>query len=198
MGWTGYRPTYYKSNGQVDRKAECDAYFMGDCNKGYYNVKKSAMVGSTYYAAVEKVYEKVDGKDVYIPENERTTWAAIFLTSVENGEFFYKDMGETSGPYDCDCPKGILKLLSPTDNEWALAWRENCLKKHEEKKNDWLKSLPIGSKIIFTDPSGKEHLLVKHAPAYKFKSWFWYDSSTGNYCKKSRVTKNNSRLVESN
>ena len=133
MGWTSYRPTYFKPNGQVDRKAECDAYFMGDCNKGYYNVKKSAMVGSTYYAAVEKVYEKVDGKDVYIPENERTTWAAIFLTSVENGEFFYKDMDETSGPYNCDCPKGILKLLSPTDNEWALAWRENCLKKHEEK-----------------------------------------------------------------
>ena len=27
MGWASYRAEYYK-NGKIDRKAECDAYFL--------------------------------------------------------------------------------------------------------------------------------------------------------------------------
>ncbi len=33
---------------------------------------------------------------------------------------------ETMGPYNYGCPARILDLLSPTDNEYALAWREKC------------------------------------------------------------------------
>ena len=50
MGWTSYHASYYK-NGTVDRKKECDDVFSkGDCK-----ILKSAMVGSTYYAAIKKV-----------------------------------------------------------------------------------------------------------------------------------------------
>ena len=54
MGWTGQHATHYK-RGTVDRKAECDAYFMEGLNAGFYNVLKSALVGSVYYAAVQNV-----------------------------------------------------------------------------------------------------------------------------------------------
>lgn len=43
MGWTGYMPTHLKKGGIVDRKAECDAYFMEGPNRGNFQVLKSAM-----------------------------------------------------------------------------------------------------------------------------------------------------------
>lgn len=51
----------------------------------------------------------------------------VMLTSTRNGtEFAYKDMDETCGPCAYDCPESILKLLSPTDSQWANEWREKC------------------------------------------------------------------------
>ncbi len=43
--------------------------------------------------------------------------------------FSYKDMTEHVGPYEHDCPKKIMKLLTPLNDEndpngWARAWRE--------------------------------------------------------------------------
>ena len=55
MGWTSYHATYYKRNGSIDRKAECDAYFLEGLNRGHYEVLKSAVVGSVCYAAVRNL-----------------------------------------------------------------------------------------------------------------------------------------------
>ena len=162
MGWTSYHATNYK-NGRIDRKAECDAYFMEGLNKGNYNVKKSAMVGSVYYAAIETL-KRSAGKDENgdtikkdIPENERTTWAAVFLTSVDNKDYFnfyYKDMSEDMAPYDRKCPVSILRLLSPTESEYAIEWRKACYENAEKVKAKRidphsLNNLPVGSSITF-------------------------------------------------
>ena len=32
MGWTGCHATHYKRNGDIDRKAECDGYFLEGLN----------------------------------------------------------------------------------------------------------------------------------------------------------------------
>ena len=61
MGWTSYEATYFKKNGDIDRKAECDAYFMRD-NAGHYKVLKSSMKGTVYYAAVTTLTKYI-GKD---------------------------------------------------------------------------------------------------------------------------------------
>ena len=52
MGWTEYIATHITPKGQIDRKKECDAYFLEGLNRGFYEVVKSRMVGSVYYAAV--------------------------------------------------------------------------------------------------------------------------------------------------
>lgn len=154
MGWTSYHATHYK-NGKVDRKAECDAYFMEGLNAGYYEVLKSAMVGSTYYAAVKplKKYNKVK-EIIDIPKEEQYVFAAIFLTSTDIKDYYnfsYKDMDETVGPYNYDCPKGILDLLTPTESEWANLWREACRENLAKKNNpNSLSKLPLGSVIQFT------------------------------------------------
>lgn len=166
MGWTSYHAEHYK-RGTVDRKAECDAYFMDGLNKGHFMVLKSAMVGSVYYAAVQTLrrakknadgaYIMENGNYIYepVPEQERETWAAVFLTQTDMKDYFnfyYKDMDETMWPYCYDCPNSILGLLSPTDNENANAWRQACRERNAQKatnrKNpDSLNNLPEGSVI---------------------------------------------------
>ena len=142
MGWTSYHATHYK-NGKVDKKAECDAYWMDGLNAGHFEVIKSSMVGNVYYGAVKALLKRNgkdnEGKDVYvqIPESEQKVFAVVFLTSVDSKDYYnfsYKDMDETMCPYCFDCPIGILNLLSKTDNEYALEWREKCHEKHNEKK----------------------------------------------------------------
>lgn len=107
MGWTSQNATYYK-NGKVDRKMECDAYFLEGINRGYYEIVKSAMVGSTYYAAIRalKRYSELrnaDGKRVkeIISEDERRTFGVVILTQVDNKDYFnfsYKLIHESMGP----------------------------------------------------------------------------------------------------
>lgn len=86
---------------------------------------KSAMKGSTYYAAVKSMVrygcKDKNGKDIYEPINDGKVCGYVFLTAVEKGEFFYKDMSEFSGPAQCDCPKSIINLLSESDDEWHLS-----------------------------------------------------------------------------
>ena len=86
-----------------------------------YEVIKDAVVGSTWYAALK---DKETGE----------VHAAVALTCVDRKEYLnfgYKWMSETCGPIECDCPESILSLLTPTDNEDALQWRERCRKKNK-------------------------------------------------------------------
>lgn len=162
MGWTSYHATYYDKRGNIDRKKECDAYFEEGLNRGHYHVRKSAMQGSVYYAAVETlkrfVKEESDGTRIYedIPENERRTWGVVFLTSTDKKDYYnfsYKDMDESMGPYAYDCPESILDLLSETDNEYASEWRKRCREEAKRKKKKAkLSRLNEGSIIRITYP----------------------------------------------
>lgn len=169
MGWTSIPATYFK-NGKIDRKAECDAYFMEGLNRGNFKVLKSTMRGSVYYAAVKNMV-KPDGGGGYIPIENGKVWAAVFLTSTEKGWFCYKDMDETYGPGYYDCPVSILNLLDKTTNEYALKWRKKCIETQKSKKE--FSKLPVGSVISFKYMGYKEMKAYKHEPAYQFKRPFW-------------------------
>ncbi len=186
MGWTSYRAEHYK-NGNVDRKAECDAYWEEGLNRGHYKVLKSCMKGSTYYAAIKQMVKRVEN-DIYEPIDDGIVFGVVFLTSVDNKSYWenfaYKDMDETCGPYKYDCPKAIIDLLSPTDNEYALEWRRKCLENANKPK---LSDLPIGTKIKFTDWQGKERRVYKHRPGYQFKRPFWMFEGDYGYCKANQI-----------
>lgn len=197
MGWTSYHASHYKRNGSVDRKAECDAYFLEDWNKGHYEVLKSAIVGSVYYAAVRHLKRYVgrneNGQDIYKDVVNEPVFAVVFLTQTDSKDYFnfsYKDMSEDMLPYYFDCPLSILKLLSPTDNESAQEWRRQCQDKAERKKSPTaLTNLPIGARIRFTY-GGEVMELVKHPPAYQFKRPFWYNPACHQYMSAKRIPDN--------
>ena len=180
MGWDFWRAKHYKANGQVDRKAECDEQFTW----GKHNVVRSSMKGTTYYAAVDN--------------GEGEVFAVVALTKGQDKSdpyfnFGMKSMDETMHPYYYDCPKAILDLLTPTDSESANEWRAKC---REPKEKNWLNELPIGANVVLTMRDGKEVILTKHAPAYQFKTWFWYNAQNHTHWKKKWVTTTNTRRYE--
>ena len=94
----------------MDRELSFD---KGDGN--YLKILKSAArkFDTVYYAAVERGY----------PGQAPLVMAAVVLMRQYGEEFVYKAMDEEMGPYQFDCPKGIIDLLPPTTNETALKWR---------------------------------------------------------------------------
>lgn len=133
MGWSCTWGSYSTA---TERKAYLDNQVYKWSNDSH-TVLKSAMVGSVYYAAIR---------------NNQTgeVWAAVCLTSnsKKDAEFCYKDMDETAGPVESKCPAGILNLLTPTTNEYALKWRERCYAYHKNKSTTGVK---IGDKVEFSD-----------------------------------------------
>ena len=179
MGWTEYHATHYK-NGKVDRKAEIDAMWNDDIS-GKFTVLKSSMRGSTYYGAIKQ-------------NNTEEVFAVVFLTSTDMKNYFnfsYKDMDETYGPYQYDCPKGILDLLTPTNNEVALKWRETCRERLKAKQDkNSLSKLPVGTVIKFDNYDGKKITAYNKPPAYKFKRPFWMLQGKHSYIKLKHIPEN--------
>lgn len=64
--------------------------------------------------------------------------------------FGYKDIDEQMGPCEADCPDKILDLLTPTESEYAIAWRQRCRENNANRKR--VKAVAIGDKITLKDP----------------------------------------------
>jgi hypothetical protein len=54
------------------------------------------------------------------------------------------------GPFQYDCPERILKLLTPTSNEYAQNWRNKCWENIKRKKAR--PKLTKGLRIRFAEP----------------------------------------------
>lgn len=123
MGWTSYH-----NPPRDGAKAECDRLCTWENENGTRRVLDSAIVRlTTYYAAVEHIS----------PDGTRRVWAAVFLLNLGRGNFSYKDMDESVGPTERNCPERILKLLTPLaddDKSYAVQWRADCWANVEARK----------------------------------------------------------------
>src|SRR3546814_3141971 len=106
-------------------------------------VLKSTVVGkNVYYAACERVA---------VADGARIVFAVVCLVRytprARDGYIFaYKDMDETVGPCASKCPASILSLLTPTESQWANAWRARC---RSEEHTSELQSLMRISYAVF-------------------------------------------------
>lgn len=120
MGTTcSHKPANVKATDFIiDNHLTWDSHDKGTGDK--HTVLATALVGMReFYAAVEHV--KADGT--------REVWAAVIKVSWYPKDHYnccVKAMSEFEGPYYHSCPEKILKLLTPTDSEWANTWREKC------------------------------------------------------------------------
>lgn len=100
MGWDYTHATHYTRTGAIDRKTEIDELYTWQNDTRKAEVVRSAMVGSTYYAAI-KITELSTG--------ETETAAAVALTHTNSWDYFnfgVKTMGKAP-----DHAKIIARLL---------------------------------------------------------------------------------------
>jgi hypothetical protein len=109
---------------------------------------------STMYAAL-KVNDAVTG--------------VVVLLKYFDDEVQYKVIKEEDGPNYFDCPKRIVKLLTPATNDLAKAWRETIIgdttpkvkKEKKEKVEVEVESTDVPKEIgVIVDESGTEDLTL--------------------------------------
>ena len=93
-------------------------------------------------------------KTVYMAYQELSTGivrASVVLVTYhkKDREIMYKDIYESSGPYEVNCPERILKLLTDTDNEYSLKWRKQCWDNINVVKEMKKKGIGAGAVIQF-------------------------------------------------
>jgi len=91
----------------------------------------------TAYMAVEII--RCDKATNRLDPATRKVVAFVFLLDYRprdpDYDMGYKDMDESVGPYESECPERILKLLSSTDHEYAVQWRQRCWDNIAKKKS---------------------------------------------------------------
>jgi hypothetical protein len=100
-----------------DRGTSNRDWFLANSLGPKFTIHADATVKGTWYAAVSH-------------ENKPDqVFCLVYLTRwmpKDEYNFGYKDMDESVGPYANDCPARILDLLTPTDSEYANAFRKRC------------------------------------------------------------------------
>ena len=155
MGWL-----YMQSlGGHSGPRQYLDAQFTYERPERRVRVLRSSLVKMrTYYAAAE----------IVPTEGVREVTAIVCLVrynprDAEGYIFGYKDMDETMGPCESECPTAILDLLTPTDGEHAVTWRARC--RAAAAKRASIPKLRDGDLVVFTEPirftDGSEHRRMK-------------------------------------
>jgi hypothetical protein len=112
MGWTGI----------YEKPKSLKEFFFQECNTSKIEPVDCRVVGTTIYGACRiRATNEIFG--------------LVVLTSKTKKEFLYSEQQEDHVPCYYDCPEAILKLLSPTDNEWSLKWRNKCRENAKKKKS---------------------------------------------------------------
>lgn len=110
------------ASGYLDAQLTYDRDLEDGTRQGLRVLASSCPGNRVYYAAVQSIINGVPGE----------VFAVVCLVkwnprSPTDENFGYKDMSETSGPHQAECPAEILSFLTTTDKEYALDWRRRCL-----------------------------------------------------------------------
>lgn len=97
------------------------------------------------YAAVELIDKRTGAREV-----TAATWMVRFVPTASSERFGYKDMHENSGPRMFACPKRILDRLTPTENEYAQAWRAANYARLEKRST--ARAIQPGAVLKFDHP----------------------------------------------
>lgn len=108
-----------------------------ELNAARSNLKLVAQRVTNYGRHIWSLYET----------NEGERFINLDLCSKHDGEWGYKDMDETMGPYYYDCPVAMIDMAGPTPHKTAQDWRDNVLKFHARRS----RKLEVGMKIRMGD-----------------------------------------------
>ena len=181
MGWLTM--PFASMGGHPTAKAYLDAQFtytreVDGGSKGLRVLASSCPQNRTYYAAMGVMTDGVGGEIVAI------VCKIHWCPGSKSGEQFgYKDMEESMGPCEDDCPRSILDLLTPTENDHAQDWRRRCRARLERRS----RKIEDGDRIRLETPlkfvdghTGSEFIVEKRGRRLSFR-----DPET---CQRYRIT----------
>jgi Domain of unknown function (DUF6927) len=137
MGWL------YQNDPVDDPVAELTARFTNDGHTRTWLALAAARVANTVYMAVKST-DKATGESYVFA-------AVILISNSKKHGFGYKDMDESVGPCQCDCPDRIMRLLTPISDlpnpGYAADWRARveARKNAKRQQRERRQSLRIGS-----------------------------------------------------
>jgi hypothetical protein len=139
MGWL------YQRDPVDDPVAHLMRKFTYEGDNHHLQPLDGARVCNTVYIAVRST-DKTSGRTFVFA-------AVILISNTRKHGFGYKDMEESMGPNQCDCPERIMRLLSPIADipypGHATEWRARVAARRAEKRRhrDLRNSLRVGSTV---------------------------------------------------
>ena len=157
MGWT-----FFNDTGETVG-AICTREFTAN-NPGVvqFSIVDQSTRGSVWYAIA-----RVDR-----PNETPVFYGLVWLTSRRGGQFGYKDMDETCGPYYWDMPARLLDQLdklAPNPPGSALDWRARCRAKLASKRKQSRRVFAPGQLVQF-GAVGRVFELI--SPAGPRRGWY--------------------------
>ena len=92
-------------------------------------------------------------------------YIVLFLMHQDSeGTWGYKDIEESCGPVELDCPLKYLDMVDPPSNQWATDWRAAVRQHHatQKAKTEHLKGLRVGDQVHLREgckPNGPFRIL---------------------------------------
>jgi hypothetical protein len=103
------------------------------------------------FNSVEILYLSIKNfSEVYIAAKDTSgrIFGVVCQMRIRTGKVLYKVEDEEQHPYYYNAPAKLLKMLSPTDNVGALAWRAACTRRATVKKGMRFNHPTLGVMIV--------------------------------------------------
>lgn len=114
---------------ECDTKASVREHILRDLTRttehGDSKVLKHRTVGNHLWVAYE---------GIGAAEKKPMRAVILFLLGKSDGNWGYKDIDESMGPCEVDCPESIIKAVGPTEYKYAVEWRKKVAEHHAAKK----------------------------------------------------------------
>ncbi len=171
MGWLSMQR--FHMGGHLTPKAYLDAQFTYSRDRedgGTYamRVLDSACVANRVWYAAARVERS--GQEPYVIA---LVCLVRWSPHAKDGYVFaYKDMEESMGPCEAECPERILALLTPTTNEHAFDWRKRCRTRLQLRSRKLVDGMHIrlATPLTFTDGYvGADFIVVKTGGSLSFR-----------------------------
>jgi hypothetical protein len=136
MGWTFF-PHYGQSSLDLIKREVPDAIEIAKRGNTFYMLVQDSKGSSEHFEC------DPDGSYRYL---------LVALTKRDGGEFGYKLVDESMGPYETNCPKGLIKRASPIKAGkmgYATEWRAKCLAKTSPKRPPLNKLFSVAQPVKF-------------------------------------------------
>ena len=149
MGWTyTYKPSYQSASAFLREQFDEDGERFR-----WETLDISVVKFRTAYAAIRKTCKSSGASLVF------GVVCLLDYRPHDQYNFGWKEVEESMGPCESECPARILDLLTPTDEKFAIEWRQRCRERLEQldRNRRLMASLKPGdilhhkTGLVFTD-----------------------------------------------